>query len=445
MNNERRTFLMHTLFGAGLLGLRSLATGIPISMLAQPLRAFAQSTPGFANPQYLILNTSQAGDPLNCNAPGTYLDPKIVHPADPRMAKTTIRVGDTDHQAAAPWATLAAVQRAPNLFARTSFIHHSTGTEQHLHQPDVHGIMGKVVDKDMAVSAFARLLSPVLGTIQKQPVVIGTDDSSEAISYQNRPQPLLNPMSLATVLGAATGPLGTLQKLRDQDLNRLNALLKANGTPGQRRILDDFATSQNQVRQISSSLLAELSAIKSNGAESQMQAAIVLIKMKVAPVVTVHIPFGGDNHFDGDLSQESDQTVTGMAAIAKLMNGLGEAQLLDKVTFGSFNVFGRTLLLSGAGRNHNRNHHMTLLVGKNVKGSVIGGLTPTGEDYGALPISSTSGKGASDGDILPADSLASVAKTMGAALGISSEQLDKTILYQNTGAAAGKIIKAALA
>jgi hypothetical protein len=438
---------MQALFGTQLLGLRALATGLPVSLLSAPLRAAAQSAGAadFRNPQFLILNTSGAGDPLNCNAPGTYLDPKIVHPADERLKKTSIMVGSTAYDAAAPWATLQDLAKAPNLFGRTSFIHHSTGTEQHLHQPEVHGLMGQVVGKDMAISAFAALLAPVLGTIQAQPVVIGTDDSSEAISYKGRPQPLLNPMSLATVLGSPRGALGTLQKLRDQDLNRLNALFKQSGTAAQRQFLDNHAQSQLQVRKLAQELLNELTSIRSNGPDAQMQAAIVLVKLKVAPVITVHIPFGGDNHFDGDLSKESDQTVSGMASLVKLMNGLGDASLLDKVSVGSFNVFGRTLLMQGAGRSHNRNHHMTLLIGKNVRGSVIGGVVPVANDYGAQAISSTTGRGDASGDIAPADSLASVGKTLGVALGIPREQVDKTVLFANTGASSGKVIQAALA
>lgn len=448
MTYSRRDVISHALLGSGMLALRALASGIPAAILANPRLALAadgDAAAAFENAQFLILNTSQAGDPLNCNAPGTYLDPKIAHPADPRMAKASITVAGTKWDAATPWTTLQNLPKAPNLFDRTAFIHHNTGTEQHLEEPNVLGLMGTVAEQNMAVSAFAAQLAPVLGTIQPQPVTIGTVDSSEAISYFGRPQPLLNPMSLAQVLGKPTGVLGTLQAKRDQDLNRLNAFFKANGSQGQRNFIDQYATSQTQARQISSSLLARLASIKDNGPDSQMQAAIVLVQMKIAPVVTVHIPFGGDNHFDGKLEQESDQTVTGMATIANLMNGLGDAQLLDKVTFASLNVFGRTLTMQGAGRSHNRNHHLTLMVGKNVKGGVIGGVTPVNNDYGALPINSMTGKGEAGGDIAVLDSLPSVGKTLGAALGIPNEQVDKTIIYASTGAPAGKLIRAAIA
>jgi len=51
----RRRLLMNTLFGAGLIGLRSLATGIPISVLANPRKAFAAARETGAAPaaQYI--------------------------------------------------------------------------------------------------------------------------------------------------------------------------------------------------------------------------------------------------------------------------------------------------------------------------------------------------------------------------------------------------------
>jgi hypothetical protein len=440
----RRQLLERFVYGAGLYGVRALATGIPAAVLLDPRRAAAQSA-AFVSPQYLILNTSQAGDPINCNAPGTYLAPDIAHPKDPRMAKTSVRIGGASYDAAAPWASLGALSKAPAVLERAAFIHHATGTEQHLHQPEVHGLMGKVLHKDMAISAFAAELAPVLGTIQPQPVVIGTDDSSEAIAYRGRPQPLLNPRSLATVLASPQGPLASLQAMRDRDLDRLNAFFKKEGTPGQRAFLDQYATSQTQVRRISQDLLGQLAAIKDDKPDAQMKAAIVLVRMKVAPVITVKVPFGGDNHFDGDLTKETEQTLSGMATFCGLMEGLGEASLRDAVTFASFNVFGRTLKMQGAGRSHNRHHHLTLIIGKHMRGGVYGGVTKLGDDFGAMPIASSTGKAAADGDINEEDGLPSVGKTLGMALGLPQARVDALVVSPSSGQTQGKAITGALA
>jgi hypothetical protein len=84
--------------------------------------------------------------------------------------------------------------------------------------------------------------------------------------------------------------------------------------------------------------------------------------------------------------------------------------------------------------------HITLIVGARVKG----GVTPKNDDYGALAIDSASGRGVAGGDISPADSLASVGKTLGAALGLPEDAIDKTIVNPSSGATVGKLIRAAL-
>jgi len=68
--------------------------------------------------------------------------------------------------------------------------------------------------------------------------------------------------------------------------------------------------------------------------------------MNVSPVIAVHIPFGGDNHADPGLKLETAETLSGVAVLADLMQRLESAELQDKVSFVSLNVFGRTL---GAG------------------------------------------------------------------------------------------------
>src|SRR5262249_59901612 len=91
---NRRQAIMSTLFGAGLVGLRSLATGLPAALLLDPRRALAavpqSACAASANAQFVIFCTSGSGDPLNANVPGTYLDTKIAHSKDPAMAPTPL-------------------------------------------------------------------------------------------------------------------------------------------------------------------------------------------------------------------------------------------------------------------------------------------------------------------------------------------------------------------
>ena len=438
MNETRRNFLMDGLFGAGWLGLRALATGIPAAVLANPRRALAayEDVTCFSKEkaQYLILSTSGAGDPVNANVPGTYVLPAIAHPADPAMAKTSFQLGAATVEAALPWSTLP-----QPVLNRTTFFHHATLTNNHGNQPKVMRLMGATKRQEMLVSMYASQLAPCLGTVQREPVVVGANGSGEYLSYQGRTLPALSPRGLRDTLANPAGPLGTLQQIRDRDLDKLNALFKQHGaTAEQRTFLDRMALSQREARSISQALLENLAAITTNDANNQVVAAVALIKMNVTPVVSVHIPFGGDNHNDTDLANETRQTVSGVATIALLMQKLTEMELQDRVTFASMNVFGRTLAKLGtAGRDHLANHHVTVMIGKGIRPGVVGGLVPKAGDFGASPIVSSTGRASPSGDISFDDSLGAMGKTLGHALGVSPAALEENILV-------GKPVKSAL-
>jgi hypothetical protein len=233
-------------------------------------------------------------------------------------------------------------------------------------------------------------------------------------------------------------------------MNSLYALYKNGATPAQQAYVDSLVTSQTAARGISQNLLAQLDAIKDNSLGSQITAAIALIQMKVSPAMSIHIPFGGDNHSDAGLVGEAAQTsgtsrtgLSGVPGIAALMSALYAANLQDQVTFMSLNVFGRTLATStgaGTGRQHNPDHHVAITIGKGWKPGVIGGVAPSGNqhDYGAVPIDSKTGLGSPGGDILPIQSLPSWGQTMMAGLGTDSATIAQTIT-------AGTVISGALA
>jgi hypothetical protein len=440
MRVSRRDALMTTLFGSGWVGLRALATGLPAAVLLDPLRAWADdplpACVDKSKAQYLIFNTSSNGDPLNGNVPGTYDDPNIVHPPDPTMAPTALTIGGQSYTAALPWSTLP-----QNVLDRTSFFHHTTLSNAHANQPKVLKLMGAIKRQEMLVSLLATNLATCFGTVQTEPIAIGASGPTEALTYAGRTLPILDAPGLKSLLTNPTGPLTNLQQLRDADLNRLGDLYRAEGSAAQRAMLDRYATSQQQARSISQDLLTGLSAIKDNSPASQITAAITLIRMNVSPVVSVHIPFGGDNHGDTDLAGEAKQTVAGVATIAQLMAQLAAVGLQDNVTFASMNVFGRTMSVAHkgtTGRDHLANHHCTVLIGKNVRGSVIGGVAPKAGDYGALPIDSKSGKGDPAGDVAFNDTLGAVGKTLGAAVGVAAAVLDDQIT-------SGIVVGAALA
>ena len=436
MTVSRRKLLLETVFGAGLVGLRSLATGVPAAALLDPRRASAQTCA--ANPQFVLFSTSVNGDPVNANVPGMYQIQDIAHPTDPLMAPTPLSLGGKTFTAAAPWAALPQA-----MLDRACFFHHGTYTVVHPDLAKVMTLQGFISHHEMMVSLIAQQLAPCMGTVQAEPIALGPRSASEALTTGGRPQPILSPSTLSTLLASPAGPLGQIQKIRDADLDRLNAWYKQNGNAAQRSFLDRYALSQQQARNISESLLSTLAGIKDNSPDSQVTAAVTLFRMNVSPVVSIHIPFGGDNHVDALLAAETKQTVAGAGTIGKLWAQLVSAGLQDKVTFAMMNVFGRTLSAArgnGNGRSHHGDHHCTVIIGKPFKGGVVGGVEPANNDYRAMSLDAASGAGVAGGggDIPFSETLSAVGKTLGAACGVDRAVLDAGIL-------GGKVVAGALA
>jgi hypothetical protein len=176
MDNAKKTMpfpprlLKTTVFGSTGFGLRALATGVPAAFLARPLapRAEVYQCADKPRAQYLILSTSSAGDPMNCNVPGTYDFPDIVHAADPRMAGTPLSLGGKPYTAAQLWSTLP-----PWVLDRSVFFHHATLTNNHANLAKVLRLMGSTAKSEMLPSIFAKYLAPCFGTVQVDPISAG--------------------------------------------------------------------------------------------------------------------------------------------------------------------------------------------------------------------------------------------------------------------------------
>ena len=106
------------------------------------------------------------------------------------------------------------------------------------------------------------------------------------------------------------------------------------------------------------------------------------------------------------------------------------------------NVFGRTLSAARNtnGRDHQSDHHVTVLIGRPFKGGVVGGLEAANSDYRAMSINSQSGAGVAGGagDIPFSDTLASLGKTLAAGCGVDRGFIDQNIRR-------GKLVAGALA
>src|SRR5687768_1637593 len=125
--------------GFGGLLLKSLATGLPATLLMKPRLGRAQSDPLADGPGMMfILATSGSGDPLNANVPGTYggAAADVAHSADPAMAPTQLSLGGRTYTAAKPWADLP-----QTVLNRTVFFHHATYTPVHQDQAQVMRLM----------------------------------------------------------------------------------------------------------------------------------------------------------------------------------------------------------------------------------------------------------------------------------------------------------------
>jgi hypothetical protein len=440
MNNSRRNVLLTSLFGAGAIGLRALATGLPVSFLLNPRRALANGPcPTGASPQFVILLTSGNGDPINANCPGSYGVANLYN--CPALMKTNITLGGKSYAAAQPWAMA-------NLDGtRTAVFHCMTNTPVHPKEPDVLGLMSAISPADMFPSFLARNLQACLGTIQAQPISVGASTPSEALTYSGAALPTIPPVALKATLVNPTGVLTKLQPLRDDTLNKLADLYKGGATPAQAQFIDSMVTSQSQVRNISQTLLQSLSDLKDNTADSQIIAAVALIQMKITPVVAIHIPFGGDNHHDAALATEAAEHTSGFATLDTLLGNLKSAGLADNVSIVSLNVFGRTLGPNSTdGRQHNPNHQVSFAIGKPFKGGVYGGVGPVAGDFGATVMSSKTGAGGPGGDIQPVDTLAAFGMTVAQGVGVDpmivSQQINSK--YNPSGMGSAKVITAAL-
>jgi len=462
---KRRDALLTGLFGTGYVGLRAMATGLPAWFLLNPRQATAQSLQcaitNQANMQYLLVSANFNGDPINCNCPGTYATggtapaAMAIHPTQEEVSATTVSLGGVTYGAALPWADPSVVVGASKgqlktaTLGRTSFFHHLTASTVHGDQPKVMKLMGKTSGNEMLVSAFAKHLAPCFNTVQPEPIAVGAGrNGAELLSYAGRTLPAIAPTQLKQLLtGSKSDPLVKLRTVRDTTIDKLNVLAKSDGTGAQKAFLDAMALSQTQVRKLADQLSTTLSSISSDNVQGQALAAAALFAANVTPVVTMRIAFGGDNHTDTNLQAEADQHVSGIAGIQQVMDALAGLSLADKVTFATLNVFGRNLnsiakAEARAGRDHYGNHAVMVMVGKNVKPSVIGGLTTpaSGNALQASAIDSATGAASASGDIAANQTHVAAARTLGVALGIPSSQLTGDFI----SSAGGKVVNAAL-
>ena len=229
-----------------------------------------------------------------------------------------------------------------------------------------------------------------------------------------------------------------LEQIRESTLDSIHEMLRRDGTASQRRMLDRYASSHQEVKRLDETLLERFNDLSDNGPRAQIDAALSLVLMNVSPVLRIQIPFGGDNHADEGFVQERDETISGIETLNYLFQSIDALGLRDRVVVANLHVFGRTFRQeSRGGRQHNLNHHVMMLSGSNVNPGVVGSLMPSGNDFGASAIDSVTGEGREGADIPVDQTLESAAKTLGSVLGMPSDRLDVRI-------SGGKVIQSVL-
>ncbi len=425
MKTNRRDALKAAILGTGMVGLKSIATGLPTWAFTHGLTDTRVWAAEPASPKFLLLITSNLGDPFNANVPGMYGGDGVVNNPQATMTETAMRLGAVDTSAARPWASLPQW-----VLDRTAFVHHRTYQNAHPQYQKVMGLVGSAKnDEGNGTEHIASLISsemtPLLGTIQEEPVALGRN----SLSFRGAQLQSIQPSTLAEIFAAPEGRGLELAEIRAGAIDELYALAKKDGSRSQVAWIDRYVTSRRQVEQLDSTLVERFSAIENNDPINQLRAALTLFMMRLTSVATVHIPFGGDSHFDADLIKEADETVAALQTLKTFYDELENSPLRDQLVVANLNVFGRTLKKKNTeGRDHNLNHHAMMITGAGVGAGVYGGLEPSGNDIGATDIDSATGAGVAGGDIPKNESLEATSKTLATIIGVPDEAIERRII-----------------
>ena len=192
-----------------------------------------------------------------------------------------------------------------------------------------------------------------------------------------------------------------------------------NGTAQQRRFFDQHALSRLLRLRIWKSLGQLLEDIEDDTIHSQLQCAAFVAKLKLAPVILTNIEFGGDNHQDSGLLNETNQTLAMLKALDEYWRVIHELGIEDEVFFANLDVFGRNPSSDGNGRSHHGDFVSGLMVGTHLNGGVVGGWTANSSVQATDQF--TNGTSA-DADIDAEETLAAYYRTIMDAAGVPSDR-----------------------
>lgn len=438
---NRRELLCGGLSSAIALSLRAVATGLPANFLLSGHTHAASVSPKFA-----ILAGSSAGESMNCSTFGTFpsadntLANRITHPNPNEIPETitqTVNGTTLDARDLANSVTLnlggqsVTCARAYQALGQDFLNHlvgfwHQTGTNAHPEYPSVLRANGALKSlagngSEELPAAIAQETAALLGTSTQKPFVLNGNYTERGLPLNNYRPTVVRDL----LIGATRVPISSTSfgQLYDLTIDRIHGALKSEGTPEQKRFLDAHASSRAQARVLGDELATLLNDINGNDQINELKTAMALIKVKLAPVVVVRHLFSGDNHNDGNLQNETRQTLQALEGLSEYWRLVNTYGLSDQVVYATLNVFGRTTQRnSRGGRDHWGRLTHGFIHGTHLQGGQVGGF----EDYRnnriqASGINSETGR-PEQADIAPTDTLAAFARTVMAAAGVPSER-----------------------
>lgn len=436
----RRQIFNGSLSAAAGISLRSVATGLPASfLLTGTMPAQAQTSS-----KGLILSFSDDGESFNCIGPGMYSsdsnDPRYgIERLAVHSTPVDISLGDVQTQAASPFGNLP-----QGLLDRTCIFNLRTNVNGHPEGPDVRGMNGVLKDPDgrfaeeIQSAIMQELVSSNLnqGSTLLKPFVMRTGGKLGRIAYEGQALTKYEPFDIRNLYlgGSASYDLDDMKRLYDSAIDTIYKDIKSNGTPAQKRYLDEHAATRAQAATLGDSLGQLLTDVTGNTFLDQFRVAVAMMKVNLTPVVTVQYAYSLDNH--GDVEIELDRTEESVENLSVLWQLLNEHSLTETVTYATWDVFGRTTRINGqGGRDHLNSHCLNMIMGAGVKPGIVGGQehhTRSGKpEIRASGINSITGL-STNPDITTDETLSAYGRTLMASLGISEERIDVRIPHSKT-------------
>ena len=435
---NRRNFLRLGAFSGLTIGIRAAITGLPVSFLLHG-RARADEL----GHRIAILASSSSGEPLNVCGPGTFdsnYSEYFSHPnsadidleevieqmvngvllgVESLNAPAEVVLGLESVQMASCFAALS-----PDMLQHMVWFNYRSGANIHPQYKDVLTCYGQVRGGDgrgaeQLPAAIAQETASFLGTTTSEPLVLGSGAFvSNGGSLANYSPTKLK--TLAESVGQSMGGTENFAVMYDAFIDEAYQEVRQNGTAQQLRFFDQHASSRQEAADFGSALGQLLVDIEDDSIQSQMRCAAIIAKLRLAPVVMTNMAFGGDNHQDAGLLNETNQTLEMIAALDAYWKAIHELGIADDVFFANLDVFGRDPRSDGNGRSHYGDFVSGMMVGTNLQGGVVGGWEVDGKAR-ASGINSTTGLSV-EADIDANDTLPAYYRTIMNAAGVSLER-----------------------